>query len=330
VKNERLSRRQFLYRTSAGTAVAGVACRREFASSNTNLVVDGGSRSSAPSPPSASPAAGLVDMNTLKSLRIWDGHCHLLSFEGSTPAERMQNILRYADRMGIEKMCMFLGMEFKFHAGPENMRKQNDEIMEALKHSHGRALGYAFMDPYYVDDCLDELNRCVRDGPLVGLKFEFDTPALANSPELDPIIARAGELKAVVLHHTYIKTTGNMLGESTPVELAELARRHPSVTIICGHTGATWELGIPPIRRLKNVYADLCGSDPTSGFTEMAVRELGADRVMYGSDIGGRGFASQLAKVLGANIPLSARPLIMGENLRRVLQAILKAKGVQA
>jgi len=120
-----------------------------------------------------------------------------------------------------------------------------------------------------------------------------------------------------------------MVGESTPVELAELARRHPSVTIICGHTGATWELGIPPLRRLKNVYADLCGSDPTSGFTEMAVRELGADRVMYGSDIGGRSFASQLAKVMGANIPLSARPLIMGENLRRVLRPIFEAKGVQ-
>jgi hypothetical protein len=165
---------------------------------------------------------------------------------------------------------------------------------------------------------------------MVGLKFEFDTPTLANSPEVNSIIERAGELKAVVMHHTYIKTTGNMLGESTPADLAELARRHPSVTIICGHTGgSTWELGIPPIRRLKNVYADLAGSDPASGFTEMAVRELGADRVMYASDIGGRSFASQLAKVMGANIPLSARPLIMGENLRRVLRPILKSKGVQ-
>ena len=327
MKNRALSRRQFLTQTSAGAAVAGVACCSEFASANSNLGVAGGSPT--PTPPSSSATSGLVDMNTLKALRIWDGHCHLESFEGRTPGERMQNMLRYADRMGIEKMCLFLGMEFTFHAGPEAMRKQNDEVMEAVKHSNGRALGYAFMNPNYVDDCLDEINRCVRDGPMVGLKFEFDTPALADSPPLDRIVARAGELKAVVMHHTYIKTTGNMVGESTPVELAELARRHPSVTIICGHTGATWELGIPPLRRLQNVYADLSGSDPTSGFTEMAVRELGVDRVMYGSDIGGRSFASQLAKVMGANIPLSARPLIMGENLRRVLRPILEAKGVK-
>jgi len=318
-----LSRRRFLQRTSAGLGVGSIAGL-------------GGASGCAAMPPSftestssASATSGLVAMSTLQSLHIWDGHCHLMDFQGSTPGERMQNMIRYADRMGIERMCVFLGMEFKFHAGAAAMRQQNDEVMEAVKHSDGRALGYAFMDPYYIDDCLDEVNRCVRDGPMVGLKFEFDTPALANSPILDPIIDRAGELKAVVMHHTYIKTTGQMLGESTPVELAELARRHPSTTIICGHTGATWELGIPPIRRLKNVYADLCGSDPTSGFTEMAVRELGADRVMYGSDIGGRGFASQLAKVMGAKIPSSALPLIMGENLRRVLQPILTAKGMR-
>jgi len=327
VKKQALSRRQFLYQTSAGAALAGVTCGREFVSCGANLgVADGAPSSTRPSP---SAASGLVDMRTLQSLHIWDGHCHMEGFKGATPQERMQNILRYADRMGVERMCLFLGMQFDFYAGPESMRKQNDEVMEALKHSNGRALGYAFMNPNYIEDCLDEINRCVRDGPMVGLKIEFDTPALANSPLLDRIMARAGELKAVVMHHTYIKTTGNMVGESTPVELAQLARRHPSVTLICGHTGATWELGIPPLRRLKNVYADLSGSDPTSGFTEMAVRELGVERVMYGSDIGGRSFASQLAKVMGANIPLSARPLIMGENLRRVLRPILQAKGVQ-
>ena len=336
MKHPVLSRRQFLYRTSTGAALAGVASGSTAAPWNFELSFASWSPAPAQSSASASPTSGLVDLSTLKSLRIWDGHTHILSFndigpesEGSTPAERMENNLRYADRMGIERMCVFLGMELKIHAGPEAMRQQNDEVMEAVKHSNGRALGYAFMDPYYVDDCLDELNRCIRDGPMVGLKFEYDTPTLANSPEVNSIIERAGELKAVVIHHTWIKTTGNEVGESTPVQLAELARRHPSVTIICAHTGGNWELGIHAIRDVKNLYADLGGCDPTSGFTEMAVRELGPERVMYGSDICGRSFASQLAKVMGANIPLSARPLIMGENLRRVLRPILNAKGIK-
>ena len=100
-------------------------------------------------------------------------------------------------------------------------------------------------------------------------------------------------------------------------------------TLICGHTGGDWERGLRAIRPWKNVYADLAGSDPVAGYTEMAVRELGARRVLYGSDVGGRSFASQLAKVFGAEIPESAKRLILGENLKHLLLPILKAKGIK-
>jgi predicted TIM-barrel fold metal-dependent hydrolase len=61
----------------------------------------------------------------------------------------------------------------------------------------------------------------------------------------------------------------------------------------------------------------------------MAVRELGCERVLFGSDAGGRGFASQLAKVQGADIPEAARRLILGANLRRLLTPILRDKGMK-
>ena len=84
------------------------------------------------------------------------------------------------------------------------------------------------------------------------------------------------------------------------------------------------------IRDEKNISAGIAGFDPTSGVVEMAVRELGPERVVYGSDVGGRSFASQLAKVLGADIPDSAKELVLGGNLRRLLTPILRAKGYQA
>jgi predicted TIM-barrel fold metal-dependent hydrolase len=61
----------------------------------------------------------------------------------------------------------------------------------------------------------------------------------------------------------------------------------------------------------------------------MAVRELGAERVLYGSDAGGRSFASQLAKVYGAPISERQKRMILGENLKRLLAPILKLKGVK-
>ena len=105
-----------------------------------------------------------------------------------------------------------------------------------------------------------------------------------------------------------------------------MARRHPQVPLICGHTGGTWELGIRAIRGLSNVLVDLAGSDPVNGFVEMAVRELGPERILYGSDCGGRSFASQLAKVYGAQIPEAAKRMILGSNLKRLMQPILERK----
>ena len=74
---------------------------------------------------------------------------------------------------------------------------------------------------------------------------------------------------------------------------------------------------------------DSAGSDPTAGFIEMAVREVGPERILYGSDIGGRSFGSQLAKVMGPNVTEEARRLIVGGNLRQMLKPILDAKGVR-
>jgi len=137
------------------------------------------------------------------------------------------------------------------------------------------------------------------------MEYKFHNAWVAERctvPAIDAIIRRAAELKAVIFQHTWFKTNGNYAGESTPDELVTLAKRFPEVPIICGHTGGNWELGIRAIRGQPNLYADLAGSDPTAGYTEMAVRELGASRVIYGSDCGGRSFASQLAKVHGAKI----------------------------
>ena len=144
---------------------------------------------------------------------------------------------------------------------------------------------------------------------------------------MDRLIEPATKYNAVIFQHTWFKTVGNEPGESTPQDLAALARRHPQARIICGHTGGDWEIGIRVIRDVKHVCVDLAGSDPMAGFTEMAVRELGAERIIWGSDSGGRSIASQLGKVMGADIPETARKLILGENLKRLLTPILKSKG---
>ncbi|MBX6311403.1 MAG: amidohydrolase family protein [Isosphaeraceae bacterium] len=261
-------------------------------------------------------------------MRIWDLHCHLSGVEGRTPDEKMGRLIAYADRLGIERLVVFMGYPFVADPSPEELRRQNNQVLQALSHYHDRAFGFAYVSPRHVEASLAEIDRCIRDGPMVGIKLWV--AMRCNTPAIDPIIRRAAELKALIFQHTWFKVGGNLPGESSPLDLAELAARHPTTPLICGHTGGDWERGIRAVKPLANVMIDLAGSDPTAGFVEMAVRELGAHRILYGSDAGGRSFASQLGKVLGAEIPDEARRLILGENLRRLLGPILRAKGVRA
>jgi predicted TIM-barrel fold metal-dependent hydrolase len=260
-------------------------------------------------------------------VEIWDVHCHLSGVPGRTPEERMAQLIRYADRMGISRLCVFMGMKWSYDPSPEDFRRQNEEVLQALSHWHDRAFGFAYVNPKYEAQSLAELDRCVRDGPMVGVKLWV--ALRAHAPELDPIVQRATELKAVVLQHTWSKATGNLPGESTPADLAALAARHQKASLICGHTGGDWEQGIRAVRSQGHVVVELGGGDPTAGITEMAVRELGADRVLFGSDVGGRSFASQLAKVQGADLSAEAKRLVLAGNLKRLLGPILVAKGVR-
>jgi hypothetical protein len=258
--------------------------------------------------------------------RIWDMHSHLHSVPGGTPEERMEVLIQFADRVGIERLILSQGYSLDFHPTAQQIREENDRVMRAFRRYPDRAYGSVYLSPAYLDFSLQEFDRCVRDGPMVSIG-EVEADRRCNVPEMDPIVERAAAMKVPILQHTWLKAGGNEPGESTPYDLVELAERHPQVQFICAHTGGDWERGIRIIRATKNVAGDIAGFDPTSGVVEMAVRELGAERVIYGSDAGGRSFASQLAKVLGAEIPDRAKELILGGNVRRMLTPILQAKG---
>ncbi|MCA9094169.1 MAG: amidohydrolase family protein [Planctomycetaceae bacterium] len=258
---------------------------------------------------------------------IWDLHAHLSGIDGSTPEERMVRLLEIADRMGVERLIVFMGYPFSYDPSPEDLRNQNDQVLQALSHHHDRAFGFVYVNPKHTEASLAEIDRCIANGPMVGIKLWV--AMRCNDPALDPIVKRAVELDALVFQHTWYKSQGNLPGESTPEELAELAARHPTAKIICGHTGSDWERGIRAIRNSPNVSVDLGGNDPTAGFVEMALRELGPERILYGSDVPGRSFATQLGKVYGARIPEADRRLILGDNLKRLLRPILTAKGVR-
>lgn len=256
---------------------------------------------------------------------IWDLHCHLSGVEGKTPDERIAKLIEHAEKMRVEKTVFFMGFPWSLDPDPEEFRRQNDQVMQALSHWHDRAMGLAYVNPKYPEESVAEIERCIAEGPLVGIKLWV--AKRCGEEAIDPIIKRTAELKGLIFQHTWLKGTGNLEGESTPQDLVLLAKRFPEIPFVCGHTGGDWELGIRAVRGQKNVSVEIGGSDPTSGFVEMAVRELGAERVLFGSDMGGRSLASQLAKVRGAGLSTAEEQLIFKGNLKKLLLPIMKEKG---
>lgn len=257
--------------------------------------------------------------------RIWDLHCHLLGVAGRTPEEKMANLLEIADRHGIERLCLFFSSTWSKTPTPEELKTDNDVVMQAMSHWTDRTHGFCYVSGEHVDFSLAEMDRCIKNGPMVGIKLWVAKRAFEKN--LDAIIRKASKLKAVIFQHTWFKQDGTQYaGESTPLDLVELAKRHPDTHFICGHAGGQWEMGIRAIRSMKNISIELAGSDPTAGFTEMAVRELGPERIIYGSDSAGRSFASQLAKVDGADVSADAKRMIFSDNLRRLINQAVAAK----
>lgn len=256
-------------------------------------------------------------------LEIWDQHCHIGARWGATPEEQAEAMVRVGDRMGITRfVLMAVGPSV---ATPAEVVKTNDDCLRALARTGPRVLGYVFVNPNDLDGTLREMDRCIRNGPMVGVKLHV--AKRCDSENHDAILRRAVELQAPLYQHTWLNNLGNLPGESTPMDAAALAARHPQARLVCGHSGGKWELGIRAIRAVKHLPIEVAGFDPQAGAVEMAVRELGAQRVVYGSDVAGRSYASQLAKVLGADIGEADRRLVLGGNLKRLLEPALRQKG---
>ncbi len=260
-----------------------------------------------------------------KPLEIWDAHGHMTGLPG-TPEERIDQILAHADRMGVEKLMICMGLRFLPDPKPEEFFRDNDAVLKAVAHGKGRVLGFVYLSPKHVLASLKELDRCVKNGPMVGVKLWIAQKC--DHENANAIVHQAQKLGVPILQHTYRRTQKNLEGESSPSNLSVLAHRHPEATFIAAHSGNDWEQGIRALRRNENVYCEICGSDPTAGMVEMAVREVGADRVLYGSDMAGRSFASQIAKVKGANISEEDKRKILSGNLKKILRPVLKAKGM--
>jgi len=97
-----------------------------------------------------------------------------------------------------------------------------------------------------------------------------------------------------------------------------MARDYPEAKIILGHIcgGGDWEWTIKQAATAPTLYADTSGSVVDEGAIEMAVREIGAERLLFACD---GSLSAGVGKIRGAQISADDKRKILGENFLRLI-----------
>lgn len=274
---------------------------------------------------------GLPSEQQLKSYRIWDSyftpahsfpghdgsHQLLVDIERGLPAIRTCH---------IEKLCYFshVGIGTTSHPEFERLARSNpNALLKPFSRWPDLLLGMIQLNANDVPASLEALDRWLKDGPMLGVYFSGGGPGAlcCTHHNCEILIERVIETGGVIMQHTWFKTGGKQsAAESTPAELATVAARYPEQLFLCAHAGGEWEQGIRAVSDTGNILVETSGFDATAGFIEMAVRELGAERIVFGSHLPSRSIGTELGKILGAEITERERQLILGENYRRLLK----------
>ena len=244
------------------------------------------------------PKVPLIDMHT----HLWSDATGLAPNPSDLPV-----LQRMADRFHIEHVVL-IPLFGGLCPTPAHIAAGNAHAAAAA-HTDGRFKPLVTVYPRHEKGfTLDQIERHMDSGVFVGVKVWVSQ---ADEACMNPVIEAMIEQDCPVLIHSMHKSVGQLALESDPTHIATLARRYPEAKIILPHIGGNFYYTCEVIADLPNVYTDPSGTYCETGMVEHAVKVLGAERILFGSDAPGADFANNLAKVLAADLP----PEVMGKIL---------------
>jgi len=251
---------------------------------------------------------------------IFDAHGHL-AHDGSMGIARLklpyndaEHLVQTMDRIGID-LCMFSPWSGITLGDPPS----NDIAISAVERYPNRLIGYACINPRYPEALRDELERVLVSGKLRGYK-PYPPQQAVPLPDMRyrPILEWCDKQGLPVLCHGGL-SAGNAV---TPGHLDELAPLYPNAKFVLAHTGSSWGLAealVPVARKHRNIYAEITYTSITYGMIEFLVREIGRERVLFGTDCVMRDAAPQLGWVAWARIPLDDKRRLLGGNMADIM-----------
>lgn len=252
---------------------------------------------------------------------IVDAHCHVghvTAFE--MPHTGAQEMLALMDALGIDLAVQMHGASI-MDCFEEGYRGS----MAAFELSGGRLLHALTYNPHYCEDSLAWVRRSLDTPGGVAIKIHpGQHQVFPEDPGYEACWRLAAERNVPIITHSWALSDYNPTQRfATPEHFEHFVARYPTVKLVLGHAGGRYEGHLAAValaQRYLNVYLDLSGDVYSFGFIEWLVGQVGADRILFGTDVDWMDPRTHLGRVLDAGISLADKGLILGENACRLFK----------
>ena len=193
---------------------------------------------------------------------------------------------------------------------PDIMELYNNMVGEAMRVYPDKIQGFAFIDPVHGKYSVDEINRCVQELGMIGVKL-YDQYTMSDKMQ-EPIIECCIKLDIPILMHAGKACQMPLRKplESDSTHFIAAAKKYPEAVFIMGHIGGggDWSWQLKGLEKYPNIFTDISGSVHDDMLIEETLKVMGSDRVLFGTD---GSFSSSIGKLLDADISWEDKKTIM-------------------
>jgi predicted TIM-barrel fold metal-dependent hydrolase len=255
-------------------------------------------------------------------LRVFDAHLHCPSESGNVwqwypVTKTFEEFVKYLDSTGVQRgiinsvRCQEAKTPAEFIAG-------NREVARYVEKYKGRFLGACVVNPLFIDESLREIEDCRKQLGFiwVGELCNYVVPYEYTIKEFEMLVEQVVKLNMVLDVHTELE------------EMDYIIQKFPQATIVFPHFGDGHEYEhifkrIDAVAAHPNTYLDTSGyGHDRVGMLEYAVKTIGPDRVLFGSDFSINCPATVIARIHNALISEEQKRKILSENLQALLKKI--------
>lgn len=257
------------------------------------------------------------DQGKSESCPIYDMHGHMGIYSSiHFPRAEPEDMLRTMDQCGVKMLV------FSHHMALFAPNLGNKPSIEAVRRFPDRFRAYCLINPNYPEIAEQDLAAFEdhRD-VFVGLKFLPDYHLIPLTDErYRPAWEFANERELLVLTHTW----GGSPYDGAVV-IRTVAERYPRVKLLMGHsTHGDWDAAVGLANDFPNVYLELTALFDDRGIIEKFVREVGSDRMLFGTDLPWFDPHQAVGALLSADITDEDRHNICHRNAEKLLAPFLQ------